>query len=363
MKLGSTCPANDELVSKAAAGEMCLEEENQGGVSTTETMSPKISGVDIGDKKGGGGGHGGGGKGGGAGGEAGRGAGGAGVQGAGNRGATGEAGRAFAVPKPMKLLGLPFVLARHVKAAILPIVNTTSEAAGMLKLTGANEAMIMGQNKTSVAPSMPRPSRLFGLAFALAEQIRAATLLTKNRTTRPSGEVKFMGGNVYYLENANHTSDAAGRPRFARIFRLPLVLAGYMKATVLADAHEPNHVRNATAMVDPNCEISAPMADEDHSFRFRGGGGTGSAASSFWSSRAFRVLVLLVRNIDAVFLPRSPASASRAAASTSSDEGRHHTDSVAVSSLPTGEGQAVPILSAEWSTSSSMQTMTVSRSA
>ncbi|KIW94849.1 uncharacterized protein Z519_04827 [Cladophialophora bantiana CBS 173.52] len=109
----------------------------------------------------------------------------------------------------MKVFGVPFVLVRHVKVAILPIVNTTSEAVGKLKLMGANEAMVMAQTGTTSAANRLRPLRLFTLASALTQQIGAGALLAKNETAHSAAEATFMGGNIYYLDNANRTSNAA----------------------------------------------------------------------------------------------------------------------------------------------------------
>ncbi|KIX97260.1 uncharacterized protein Z520_06712 [Fonsecaea multimorphosa CBS 102226] len=345
LKLGSTCSANDGPAAgrKDAAGEMCFEEEKQENVpTTTETVSAETSAVDaegpegVGGDQGGGDGEG----------SAGRGS----AGGARSRGATGDSGSASVVPQPMRLLGLPLVLARNVKAAILPLVNTTSAAVGKLnlKLTGANEATIMGQNKTSNAPPMARPWRLFGLPSGLWHQIREAALPTKNGTVHPSGEAKFMGGNVYYLENATQTSSAAGRPRVPRILGIPFVLARQAKATELEHSSEPTEKRNATAMFKPKDMSSAPVPDQkDHKSPVRGGEGNGRDASSLWSSTVFSVLGFVPRNVKAVLLPWSPVSAGSASLSTSSDGRSHHADFDASVHSPSGEAHVVPTTSAD----------------
>ncbi|KIW77373.1 hypothetical protein Z517_09819 [Fonsecaea pedrosoi CBS 271.37] len=233
MNLGLGYPVSDTSASDGVVGDVCFEEEN---------LSPEASvpGADI--KKGGGcshgGGHGGsdGGSDGGhgtEGGDVGRGSAKAGVQGAGGRGATGGVSETAPVPLPLKFLGFPFVLARHAGAAIHPTINMTSDAIGKLKLMGANEAMIMAQNKTSSAASMPRPRRVFGLGFALIHRVRAATLPIKTTIPHPSAVAKFIGGNAYYLEKVNYTSNAADRAQLPRVVSFTLALARHIKNTVL----------------------------------------------------------------------------------------------------------------------------------
>ncbi|EXJ70915.1 uncharacterized protein A1O5_05907 [Cladophialophora psammophila CBS 110553] len=227
MIFGSACPADKgPPISGAAAGEMCLGEENEGDVSISPATLSRASSADVEDKKGGGG--------------SGRVGGtlpGSGIvviqPAAGNRGATGGAGKASVGPQLMKLFGVPFVLVRHVKAAILPIENTTSEAGGKLKIMGANEAMIMVQNETTSAASMLRPLRLFSLALALTQPIGAGALPAENETAHSAEEVTIMGGNIYYLDNANRTSNTASGPRVPRIFSIPFALARHAKASVL----------------------------------------------------------------------------------------------------------------------------------
>ncbi|KAH0829479.1 hypothetical protein FOPE_10872 [Fonsecaea pedrosoi] len=109
----------------------------------------------------------------------------------------------------------------------------TSDAIGKLKLMGANEAMIMAQNKTSSAASMPRPRRVFGLGFALIHRVRAATPPIKTTIPHPSAVAKFIGGNAYYLEKMNYTSNAADRAQSPRVVSVPLALARHIKTTVL----------------------------------------------------------------------------------------------------------------------------------
>jgi hypothetical protein len=177
-------------------------------------------------------------------------------------------------PRPFRVPGT--VVAR-MNATLLRPTNVSLESQAKIKFTGPNLGIIKAQqNQTSRASSMSRPLKVFHVPVVLAGQIRAAIIPPKSSTSRSAPKLKFMGANPATIKSQqNQTSSGAGLPRPPPLFRFPVIFAKHVKATLLsvpgpADTRN-KYMRTACAGAMHMCNVT-----DSHRFPFKGNSGAGA---------------------------------------------------------------------------------------
>ncbi|KAJ9614144.1 hypothetical protein H2200_002280 [Cladophialophora chaetospira] len=263
--------------------------------------SSNTTASDAEEKKGGGGGHGGGGGGGGCGGgtgssgsSGGRGS----SEGGNSRGGTSGSSSTAPVSRPAQLFGIPFAVARQVKAASSWTNKSDSVTAPKNKFMGPNPQIIKADhNLTNSASGMPRPLKLFGLPVALAHRIQAAVSQVEGSAPKSVPKLKFMGANMAMIRTQNQTSGCPGKPRPNPIVSSVGEFFSKVKAALPSNPLAIQ-ARDEIIQTDRNFEPAAATSminqTDDHKgargggWRGRGGGGGSSGASMTRPWQIFR---------------------------------------------------------------------------
>lgn len=124
------------------------------------------------------------------------------------KGACENSTNSASLPRPLRLFSIPVILVKLVKAAILPPKkNKTTESAPKVKFTGPNvynleAGGIESANRSQNVAGMLRPSRIFGVPVLLAKGIKAAVLPVNKYQFGPPGERMLSRPRVAVLLSA-----------------------------------------------------------------------------------------------------------------------------------------------------------------